>query len=82
MKKVKFQLEVEATYDPECNMGYVYLVPRDEWPSDPEKGGAIPVASGNKTYLVADFRKEQLVGLEFFGWDKFPDAVKKALTED
>jgi hypothetical protein len=79
MKRLKMTLEVEVRYDDSCDMGYVYLVPREA--IQPAKGRAYPAERNGQVVLVADFRDEGLVGIEVFGKARFPKAIRDALEK-
>jgi uncharacterized protein YuzE len=80
----KIMIEVEVTYDPECDMGYLYLLPKDRWEPLTDRDGAIPVNDEvtNQTHLVVDFRQERLVGIEFFGKKRFPLNIHEKLFSE
>lgn len=77
MIQKKLIIEVEVTYDETCDMGYLYLFPKEKIPSG--KGGAVLTEDKGKMLIVTDWRQERLVGIEFFGKSKFPQAIYDAL---
>lgn len=85
MIRKKFTLEVEATYDPEVDMGYLYLYPKEAWPPPTKGDFSIPVEikrkDGTNLCLVCDFRMNRLVGIEFFGRLRFPPDVWAEIQE-
>ncbi len=83
MIRKKINLVVEVTYDPECDMGYVYLCPKDSWPPLTNSDGAIDLIDAEgKLALVCDLRDGRLVGIEFFGRNRIPVNICKLMSEE